>query len=294
PWLTRVYLEGVPDEYQILVSNPSDARRKTLELIDRGAQVIKTWVGLTKEDYQAIVDAAHSRNIKVHAHLYHPKAIQDAIDTGVDVFQHVGSARNPLYPPELVAQITHRGIPIVQTISHRIWVYPRTKSFPSRLDNAFLEQDIPSDIYRELQESFKQFHRLSYFSEIGLETRNSKQSARQFIDANAVMGVGTDAASPLNFHTEAIWIELGALVDSGMTPIQAISAATKTNAEILDHFETLGTIEPGKLADLIVVDGNVLTQMGDIPRVEIVVKDGRLWHQLKQPDDNLQTIAQPL
>jgi len=72
------------------------------------------------------------------------------------------------------------------------------------------------------------------------------------------MGVGTDAASPLNMHTEAMWREMSALVDSGMTPIQVISAATKTNAEILDQFDKLGTIEPGKLADIIVIDGNPL------------------------------------
>ena len=81
--------------------------------------------------------------------------------------------------------------------------------------------------------SVENFHRRSYFDEIGRETRNSRQSASQFINAGAYMGVGTDAASPLNMHTEAMWREMSALVESGMTPIQVISAATKTNAEII-------------------------------------------------------------
>ena len=133
---------------------------------------------------------------------------------------------------------------------------------------------MPPDIYAEFIDSFKDFHRLSYFHDIGRETRNAKIAARQFIDAGAYMGVGTDAASPLNFHTEAMWYEMSALVDSGMTPIQVISAATKTNAEILGQFDELGTIEPGKLADMIVLRGNPLSSGSAFGRIELVVRGG--------------------
>ena len=95
---------------------------------------------------------------------------------------------------------------------------------------------MPDDIYREFMDSFQNFHQLPYFRNAATEIRNSKQSASQFIEAGARIGVGTDAASPLNMHLEAIWREMSALVDSGMTPIQVISAATKTNAEILGVF----------------------------------------------------------
>jgi len=278
PWITRVYLESVPDEYQILIESPREAAQRTRELIDRGSDVIKTWAGLTEEDYRAVVEEAHKRNIKVHAHLYEPRAIRAAIAAGVDVFQHVGSAGNPAYDGDLVAEIAHRNIPIVQTISHRIWIYPATVSFPERLYDPVHRKDMPPDIYAEVMESFENFHRLSYFHEVGRETRNAELAARQFIDAGAYMGVGTDAASPLNFHTEAMWREMSALVDSGMTPLQVISAATKTNAEILGQAHELGTIEPGKFADLIVVDGNPLADIDAMQHVDIVVKDGAIWY----------------
>ena len=105
------------------------------------------------------------------------------------------------------------------------------------------------------------------------------------------MGVGTDAASPMNMHTEAMWFEMSALVESGMTPIQVISAATKTNAEILGHFEELGTIEPGKLADIIVVDGNPLTNIDALKRVQLVVKDGGLWYPESVTDPAVTAIG---
>ncbi len=278
PWLTRVYLDGVPDAYQIVVDSPRDAAQKTRELIERGSDVIKTWVGLTAEEYVAVVEEAHKHGVKVHAHLYDPDAIRMAIDAGVDVLQHVGSARNPPYDDALVSEIAHKNIPIVQTISHRIWVYPATVAFPERLYDPIYKKDMPADIYADFIASFENFHRNSYFLDIGQESRNAEKSAGQFIEAGAYMGVGTDAASPLNMHTEAMWREMSALVDSGMTPIQVISAATKTNAEILGQFEDLGTIEPGKLADIIIIDGNPLRNIEVLDNVDIVIKDGGVWY----------------
>ena len=277
PWITRVEYDTIPDSYEVVITSPEEGALKALELIDRGSDVIKTWEGLTQEDYHAIVTAAHSRGVKVHAHLYDPEAIKMAIEAGVDVFQHVGSAGNPPYEEALINTIAHKEIPVVQTISHRVWVYPSTLAFPSRLKRAEYKTDMPDDIYREFMDSFQNFHQLPYFRNAANEIRNSKQSASQFIDAGARIGVGTDAASPLNMHLEAIWREMSALVDSGMTPIQVISAATKTNAEILGVFAERGSLEPGKQADILVVAGNPLEDVEVLGRVALVAKGGALW-----------------
>lgn len=278
PWITRIDMAGIPDVYEIVVDSSREAAQRTRELIEAGSDVIKTWAGLTEEDYRAVVEEAHKAGLKVHAHLYDPDAIRAAINAGVDVFQHAGSAGNPPYDDALVSEIAHKNIPIVQTISHRIWIYPATVEFPERLYDPIYKKDMPPDIYASFMASFENFHRRSYFHDIGQETRNAQKSASQFIEAGAYMGVGTDAASPLNMHTEAMWREMSALVDSGMTPIQVISAATKTNAEILDQFDELGTIEPGKLADIIIIDGNPLANIDALQHVEIVIKDGGVWY----------------
>ena len=293
PWITRIEMAGIPDAYQVVVSSSEEAAQRTRELITNGSDVIKTWVGLTESDYRAIVNAAHAEGVKVHAHLYDPDAIRAAINAGVDVFQHVGSARNPPYDVGLVSEIAHKSIPIVQTISHRIWVYPATVEFPERLYDPVYKKDMPVDFYEEFIRSFENFHRNSYFTEIGREIRNAEKSASQFIDAGAYMGVGTDAASPLNMHTEAMWREMSALVDAGMTPIQVISAATKTNAEILDQIEELGTIEVGKLADLIIIDGNPLRNIEVLDYVDVVVKDGGVWYSERAAHGPVTEIGHP-
>lgn len=134
------------------------------------------------------------------------------------------------------------------------------------------------DIYAEVLDSSRDLHRLSYFREIGTETRNAHRSAHQFIEAGAYMGIGTDSGSPLNFNTEAMWHEMSALVEIGMTPIQAISAATKTGAEILGQQRELGTVEPGKLADLLVIDGNPLADINMMNFVVLTIRDGVPWY----------------
>jgi imidazolonepropionase-like amidohydrolase len=291
PWITRVYLDGLPASYQKLIASPREAARATRELIDAGVDVIKVWVGLTPEDYAAVVETAHAANLKVHAHLYHPDAIRAALDAGVDVLQHMGSARNPPYDEALVSEVAHSGRPVVQTISHRIWVHPYTEAFPGRLRDPVLAADMPADVYAELQASFEHWQRLSYFHDIALETRNAARSAHQFVEAGAFLGVGTDAASPLNFHHEAIWHELRALVEVGMTPAEAITAATFHNARIMGREDDLGTVEAGKLADLLVVRGNPLVDIDAIADVEFVVADGVPWYAGPTEDAVLQAIG---
>ena len=99
-------------------------------------------------------------------------------------------------------------------------------------------------IYSEVQSSLKDFHRLAYFSTTDQEMLYAKPSLRQWIDSGATMGMGTDSGTPMNFHTEALWREIKAHVDVGMSPQRAITAATRINARILGEEKTLGTIEP--------------------------------------------------
>jgi imidazolonepropionase-like amidohydrolase len=278
PWITRVDYDIIPDEYEIIIKSSDEAAARTRELVEHGVDVIKTWEGLTAEDYRAIVGAAHEAGIKVHAHLYEPQAIRDALDAGVDVLQHVGSGGNEPYDDALVAEIARERIPVVQTIAHRVWVYPATVEFPERLYDPVYRKDMPADIYAEFISSVEDFESLAYFSDIENETRNSRVAARQFIEAGAYLGVGTDAASPLNMHTEAMWREMSAMVESGMKPMDVIVAATRTNARILELDAETGTLEPGKVADIIIVDGNPVASIEALDAVTVTIRDGVVWY----------------
>ena len=202
PWIAKRAGGSYPSYFQHVVNSSEEAGQRTQELVDAGVDVIKTWAGMEEADIRAVADVAHQSGIPVHSHLYTPESIWDAIRGGSDVLQHVGSGGNPDYPEDLIEAIAVRNIPIVQTMAHRIWVYPATIAFPERLQDPRLKEDLPGDLYAEFQRSFVDFERLSYFRSTPRQIRNSKTAARQFIDANVVMGMGTDSGSPLNFHTK--------------------------------------------------------------------------------------------
>jgi imidazolonepropionase-like amidohydrolase len=275
PWLTR-QVAVFPPEYQIKVTSPEQAGQATEDAIRAGVDVIKAHAGLTFDDYKAIVAAAHRHNVKVHAHLYDEQAVGDALRAGVDVLQHVGSAGTPPYSAELVKAIVDAGRPVVPTAAHRVWVFPATLEFPERLQDPQLKEDFPPELYDEVQDSFKRFHTLRYFATNDRQEFFGDASIRQWIRSGAVVGMGTDSGTPLNFHTEALWREAKTFVDHGMAPTRVISALTRVNARIFGRND-LGTVEPGKRADIIVVEGDPLFDIVALSRVDIVVKDGVVY-----------------
>lgn len=107
------------------------------------------------------------------------------------------------------------------------------------------------------------------------QLRTSKENMRRFIKAGAKFAMGTDTGSFLNFQQEDPNAnEMMYMVEMGMTPMQAIEASTRNGAEALGLLKDLGTVEAGKLADVIVVAGNPLQDMAAMKRVYVVVKGG--------------------
>jgi hypothetical protein len=193
----------------------------------------------------------------------------------------VGSGGTPPYPPELMKEIVDRGIPVCPTAAHRVAVFPATVAFPERLQDPQLREDFGPKIYEEVQSSFKDWHRLPYFQAligIGDTPRQiffgERGSVEQWITSGAVVVMGTDSGTPMNFNTEALWREIKLFVDYGMSPLRAISASTRASARAMGRGRDLGTIEPGKLADIIVVQGNPLFDIQSLANVEVVIKDG--------------------
>ena len=276
PWLARRV--GVfPPDYQIEIKTPQQAADEVDKLAAAGVNLIKAHAGLTRQDYDAIVAAARRHRLPVHAHVYAEQDVRNALEAGVDVLQHAGSAGTaPPYSAALIRDIVNSGRPVVVTAAHRSWVYPATAEFPERLQDPVLKKDLPQDMYEEVQRSLRNWRALPYFQRTDREVFFRRPGLRQFIESGTVLGIGTDSGTPMNFHTEALWRELQAHVELGMSPMRAISAATRINARVLGRGSDLGTIEPGKLADILVIKGNPLFDIQSLAHVEVVIKDGRV------------------
>lgn len=275
PWITERLASYPPElKFQVKAETPDQAYAEAERLAKSGVDVIKAYP-MSRAHYAKLVEAAHKHGLKVHAHVYAEEQVKDALETGVDVLTHAGSAgTTPPYSPELIRDIVNAGRPVVVTAAHRSWVFPDTVAFPERLQDPQLEKDFPPDIWSEVQGSFKNWHALPYFQRTDREVFFRERGLKQFIESGAVMGMGTDSGTPMNFHTEALWREIKAHVDMGMPPLRAIAAATRVNARIIGRAADLGTLEPGKLADVIVVKGDPLFSVTALSAVEVVVKDG--------------------
>lgn len=278
PWITRS-AGGMTEQFGgISITSTAQAAEEVDKLAKAGVDVIKAHSGLTREDYKAIADTAHRHNIRVHAHVYAETDVRNALEMGIDVLTHAGSAGTaPPYSPQLITDVVNAGRPVVITAAHRAWVYPDTAAFPERLQDPQLKKGFTPAIYAEVQDSLKNWRALGYFGRTDREMTFREKGVKQFTESGTVLGMGTDSGTPMNFHTEALWREAKVHVDMGMPAIKVISALTRVGANILGKQRDLGTIEPGKLADIIVVDGNPLYDITALAHVETVVKGGKIY-----------------
>ncbi|HSF19013.1 MAG TPA: amidohydrolase family protein [Vicinamibacteria bacterium] len=277
------WIQNWPDErarshhrrFNVNVHSAEEARAATRELIDGGAEVIKAYTGLTLEQMEAITDEAHRLGKIVGAHVYTDEEIQTAIRGGVDFLDHAGSGhQNPLYGEETLRLMALTQIPIGQSISHRVTLYPAHLAWPERIDDPMLAKEL-GRFAEPIRASLRDFSSLSYFWRIHLETRLAPRAAAQLFAAGCKIIMGTDSGTPGFFHRDAVWREADALVRlAGMSPNEVILAATKHAAETLRV--NAGVIQPGKLADIILVKGNPLESVLYLQNVELVIKAGKV------------------
>ena len=158
-----------------------------------------------------------------------------------------------------------------------IWRYKLTTDFPESRFDPEVEQDFAKDIIHDVEESNKNFTSLAYFSDAPGWIQSAPVRWRQLINSGVRVVVGTDSGTPMNFHVNSTWREMLLLHQNGMTPLQAITAATKLPSVLMKQGHLVGTIESGKLADVIVVKGDVLEDLNNLQNVMHVIKGGQVF-----------------
>ena len=198
----------------------------------------------TLEELQAAVDEASHFGLRVESHAHSPEGIKNAIRAGVASVEHA-------------TMIDDEGIALA-------------KQHGTYLDMDIYDEECIQEAGREgkMPRDF-----LEHDKQLGQIQRDNFRKA---VQAGVKMSFGTDAGvCPYGIAAK----QFAMMVKYGMTPMQAIQAATINAADLLGKRGLLGSIKPGKYADLIAVSGDPLTDVSVLERVDFVMKEGKVYKQ---------------
>jgi imidazolonepropionase-like amidohydrolase len=237
-----------------IVDGPVEARKAAREQLDHGADWIKvymthrSWIGkhgelvsqptLTLEEIKAIVDEAHGWGRKVACHAYSGIGLHRALDGGCDSIEHGLDLDDAA-----IAQMVKQGTWYVPTFTVYYYDHAPENTPAGQRDRKRVSAHV---------ESFK-----------------------KAMKAGIKIAFGTDVGGFT--WSDPIAQEFGYMVDSGMSPMEAIKCATSHAAELLDMEGQVGVIAPGAFADITAVAGDPLRDVKELKHVEFVMKDGKVF-----------------
>jgi len=278
-FLAGPHLDSAPPAYPhdaFIVRDAEETAGAVNRFIDQGASVIKVYFRLPLGLIRVAAETAHARGLPVTAHLEIVDAA-DAIRAGIDGIEHITSFGTALLPTREAEK--YRQSVIADNNARRDGRY-----------KMWSEIDLDSPRVSPLLELIAQrgtfiSPTLAVFERRLGDKNTTEMHARAFRQmlkfagmakrAGAHMVVGSHSSVP---HAERGWAyqrELELLVESGLTPMEAIVAGTMENARFFRVAGRLGSIEPGKMADLILIDGDPLKEIAVMRRVKRVMLNGQ-------------------
>ena len=303
--VTGPYLEG-PGSFAIqmhTLRDAADARRTVEYWISEGVTSFKAYMHITPDELRAAADAAHAHGLKITGHLC-SIGFREAAALGIDDLEHglvvdtefspgkkpgecpdVADARKAILPLDVTSG------PIFETIrdlvAHHVAVTSTLPVFetlvPGRapLDERILDAMIPEARIAYLR-------RRAIISDGAAKSdwpalfKKEMEFEREFVRQGGLLLAGLDPTGyggvVAGFGDQR---EVELLVEAGFTPVEAIHIATANGAQFLGRLDKIGTLEAGKAADLVVINGDPSTNIKDIEKVELVFKDGVGYDSVK-------------
>ncbi|CAA9305413.1 MAG: Xaa-Pro dipeptidase [uncultured Gemmatimonadaceae bacterium] len=261
------------------VRGAADARRKVQRLLDAGVDVIKLidQDQLTDAEVAAVVETAHRAGKPVVAHAHRAAEIRVGLKHGVDNFEHTGLGTAPAYPDDVLAGLRERNTSLywTPTISPLFVMHHTAEQFPERLDDPRWREGMPAAMAAEIRRSLADVRALPYYALVPSRVPHAARKFQQLRGTGVRLLVGTDAGIPTMFHGDATWREMARWVELGVPPMEVIQAATLWPARFLKVDDRLGTLGAGKLADVVAVRGDPLSDMSVLREPSLVLKGGR-------------------
>ena len=297
--LTAPYIEGKSTRFPQMNENktPADAAAFVNYWADQGFTSFKAYMGVNKPTLKAAIDAAHKRGLKITGHL-DIVTYKEAASLGMDNLEHGFMASTDFVldkkenePPvpgsayKALSSLNLQSDSVKQFIQFLINKKMSITSSLAVFEGATTTQPQPNqEALNAMSPDTKDFYlqRLTATKSVKGPTAydkayvNATKMEKMFYDMGGLLSVGTDPTG--NGGTIAgygNWRAIELLVEAdGFTPLEAIKIATLNGAVALGFDKTIGTLEIGKVADLMIVDGDPSKNISDIRKVQYVFKNG--------------------
>jgi imidazolonepropionase-like amidohydrolase len=272
-----------PTDHRYRPQNPEEARANVRELAAHHPDYVKMWVddGLGRGAkmqpaiYQAIIDEAHKQHIRVFAHEFYLSDAKALLAAGVDGFAH--SIRDQPVDDDVMKTMKARAVFLIPTLVRDELLFAYADNVKWLNDPFFLAGLEPGALTivrspENVEKGRKDPDIAKYRA--GLEM--AKKNLKTLSDAGVKIAFGTDSGIPARFPGYSEHRELQLMVEAGLTPMQAIVAATRTNAEILGGAKQFGTLQPGRRAEFLVLDANPLDDIHNTEKLSAVWQAGKI------------------
>ncbi len=240
-----------------IVDTPEQARIKVREHKRRGADLIKMMPSggiastgddprqqlMTDEEMKVAVETAHSLGMKVAAHIYPAGAIEAAVRAGVDSVEHGSFATDQTF-----ALMKQHGTYLVPTLSVFDVFYAAARDHPELLTPGTAKKELANDLL-------------------------PKQNLPRAVKSGVKIAYGTDLGE--GDHA----LEFKLLIQNGMAPMDAVFAATRNAADLIGASDRIGSVQEGRFADLVAVDGDPLADVSQFEKVRFVMKGGVVYRK---------------
>jgi imidazolonepropionase-like amidohydrolase len=276
----RLYTGGL----NAVGKTPEEARKSVDRLADLKVDVIKFHINgtpndMTRDVWSAIIDESHKKGLRTAVHIFYLKDAQAAVESGVDVIAH--GIRDQDVPPAFVNVLKTKHIAYIPTVTRDLSVFVY-ETRPAFFDEPFFLKG--GSLYREQVDqlikpaSQEKVRNDKQAQAIKPAMQQGIKNLKILSDGGVQIAMGTDsgaADNPGRWQGYFEHAELEYMVKAGMTPMQAIVAGTGGAAQTMKLDSQLGTIQPGRLADLLVLDANPLDDIRNTRRIQSVWIGGR-------------------
>jgi imidazolonepropionase-like amidohydrolase len=266
----------------ISASSPAEARRA----VDEAAALKPDWIKIRVDDnlgttakmrpevYQAVIEQAHARGLRVAAHMFYLEDAKALLRAGVDLLAH--SVRDAPVDRELIDLMRARNVCLCPTLMREVstFVY---EARPAFFDDPFFRREADPALLAALEDPARQksvaSNRAAQEYKKALDV--ARKNAKALHDAGVRLTFGTDTGPPARFQGYFEHLELEELVKAGLSARDALLTATGDAAQCMGLTQHLGTLQPGRYADFMVLTRNPLGDVRNTRTIESVWISGR-------------------